>query len=77
MDLGNRRMKKSSGTAFKFGMFKTKNQKIQTALVYLAIPLLLLIAPPIDMLQTAIFSQEAWLNFKDILLPYDGRWFFH
>ncbi len=77
VDLGNRRMKKSSGTAFKFGMFKTKNQKIQTALVYLAIPLLLLIAPPIDMLQTAIFSQEAWLNFKDILLPYDGRWFFH
>ena len=77
VDLGNRRMKRSSGTAFKFGMFKTKNQKIQTVIVYAAIPLLLLIAPPIDMLQTAIFSQEAWLNFKDILLPYDGRWFFH
>ena len=77
VDLGNRRMKRSSGTAFKFGMFKTKNQKIQTVLVYVSIPLLLLIAPPIDLLQTAIFSQEAWLNFKDILLPYDGRWFFH
>jgi len=77
VDLGNRRMKRSSGTAFKFGMFKTKNQKIQTVLVYVSIPLLLLVAPPIDLLQTAIFSQEAWLNFKDILLPYDGRWFFH
>jgi hypothetical protein len=77
VDLGNRRMKRSSGTAFKFGMFKTRNQQIQTAVVYVAIPLLLLIAPPIDLLQTAIFSQEAWLNFKDIILPYDGRWFFH
>ncbi len=77
VDLGNRRMKKSAGTAFKLGMFKNKNQKFQTLLVYLSIPLLLLIAPPIDLLQTAIFSQEAWLNFKDILLPYDGKWFFH
>ena len=77
VDLGNRRMKRSSGTAFKFGMFKNTNQKIQTAVIYAAIPLLLLIAPETDLLQTAIFSQEAWLNFKDILLPYDGRWFFH
>ena len=77
VDLGNRRMKRSSGTAFKFGMFKNRNQQIQTAVIYASIPLLLLIAPPIDMLQVAIFSQEAWLNFKDILLPYDGRWFFH
>jgi hypothetical protein len=77
VDLGNRRMKRSSGTAFKFGMFKTRNQQIQTAIIYVSIPLLLLIAPPIDLLQTAIFSQEAWLNFKDILIPYDGRWFFH
>ena len=77
VDLGNRRMKRSSGTAFKFGMFKTRNQKIQTALVYVSIPLLLLLAPETDLLQSAIFSQEAWLNFKDILVPYDGKWFFH
>ncbi len=77
VDLGNRRMKRSSGTAFKFGMFKTKNQQIQTAIVYVSIPLLFMIAPETDLLQTAIFSNEAWLNFKDILLPYDGRWFFH
>jgi hypothetical protein len=77
VDLGNRRMKRSSGTAFKFGMFKNRNQQIQTAVIYASIPLLFMIAPETDMIQTAIFSQEAWLNFKDIILPYDGRWFFH
>ncbi|CAA6804321.1 MAG: Unknown protein [uncultured Sulfurovum sp.] len=78
VDLGNRRMKRSSGTAFKFGMFKTRNQKIQTAIVYASIPLLLLfVAPNTDLVQTAIFSEEAWLNFKDIIIPHDGRWFFH
>lgn len=77
VDLGNRRMKRSSGTAFKFGMFKTRNQQIQTVIVYVSIPLLLLIAPETNLVQTALFSQEAWLNFKDILLPYDGKWFFH
>jgi hypothetical protein len=77
VDLGNRRMKRSSGTAFKFGMFKNRNQKIQTAVIYASIPLLFMIAPEIDLLKTAIFSHEAWLNFKDIILPYDGRWFFH
>jgi len=77
VDLGNRRMKKSSGTAFKFGMFKNRNQKIQTAVVYASIPLLLLfIAPDTDLIQTALFSHEAWLNFTDIILPHDGRWFF-
>jgi len=77
VDLGNRRIKKSSGTALKLGMFKNKQQKIQTALVYVAIPLLFMVAPSTDLLQTALFSQDAWLTFKDILIPYDGRWFFH
>ncbi len=77
VDLGNRRMKKSAGTAFKLGMFKKRSQKIQTFFVYASIPLLLLLAPETDLVQQAIFSQEAWLNFKDILLPYDGKWFFH
>jgi len=77
VDLGNRRMKKSSGTAMKLGMFKTKEQKIHTLLIYLAIPLLLLIAPSTDMLQSTLFSYEGWLSFKEIILPYDGKWFFH
>lgn len=77
VDLGNRRMKRSSGTAFKFGMFKTRNQKIHTAIIYAAIPLLLLIAPEAGILQTALFSEEGWITFKEILLPLDGRWFFH
>ena len=77
VDLGNRRMKRSSGTAFKFGMFKTRTQQIQTAVVYAAIPILFVLAPETDLLQTALFSQEAWLTFTDILIPYDGNWFFH
>jgi len=77
VDLGNRRIKKSSGTALKFGMFKNRQQQIQTAIVYVMIPLLFVIAPSTDLLQTALFSQDAWLTFKDILIPYDGYWFFH
>ena len=77
VDLGNRRMKKSAGTALKFGMFKTKEQKIHTAIIYALIPLLFMLAPDTTMLQEALFSKNAWLTFKDIILPYDGRWFFH
>lgn len=77
VDLGNKRMKKSSGTAFKFYQSKTIIDKIQTILIYLFLIFLLSIAPNISSFKYALFSQEAWLNFKDILLPYDGRWFFH
>jgi len=77
VDLGNRRMKKSSGTALKFGMFKTSKAQIHTAIIYVTIPLLLLIAPNTDLFINALFSHDAWLNFKDVLLPYDGKWFIH
>ena len=77
VDLGNRRMKKSSGTALKFGMFKNRQQQIQTVVIYLLIPLLFSIAPNTELVQTALFSHEAWLTFTDIILPYDGKWFFH
>ena len=77
VDLGNRRMKKSSGTALKFGMFKNRQQQIHTAIIYAMIPILFAIAPDVEMIQSALFSKDAWLNFKDIILPYDGRWFFH
>ena len=77
VDLGNRRMKKSSGTALKFGMFKNRQQQIHTAVMYALIPLLFMIAPSTELIQTALFSQEAWLSFVDIILPYDGKWFFH
>ncbi len=77
VDLGNRRMKRSSGTALKLGMFKNRKQQIHTFIIYALIPLLFLIAPNTEMIQTALFSYEAWLSFVDIILPYDGRWFFH
>lgn len=77
VDLGNRRMKRSSGTAFKFGMFKNRNQKIHTAVIYAVIPLLLVfIAPETELLENALFSQEAWMVFKETLIPHDGNWFF-
>ncbi len=77
VDLGNRRVKKSLGTAMKFGKFKTTKDKIQTAIIYVSIPLLMKIAPDTTLIENALFSHDAWLTFKDILIPYDGRWFFH
>lgn len=77
VDLGNRRMKKSSGTAFKLGMFKNRKQQIHTAVIYAVIPLLLIfIAPETELLENALFSQEAWMVFKETLIPHDGNWFF-
>jgi len=77
VDLGNRRMKKSSGTAFKFFKLKTTKDKFQNIFIYFFLIALFLIAPDTSLLKEALFSHEAWLNFKDVLLPYDGKWFFH
>ncbi|SFV54864.1 hypothetical protein MNB_SV-14-54 [hydrothermal vent metagenome] len=77
VDLGNRRVKKSLGTAMKFGKFKTTKDKVQTLIIYASIPLLMKIAPDTTLIENALFSHDAWLTFKDILLPYDGRWFLH
>jgi len=77
VDLGNRRLKKSWGTAFKFFKLKRPIDKIQNVLIYLALGLLFWYAPDTTMIKEALFSYDAWLNFKDVLLPYDGRWFFH
>jgi len=27
------------------------------------------------LIENALFSHEAWANFVDVLIPYDGRWF--
>jgi len=77
VDLGNRRMKKSAGTAFKLGMFKNTQQMVQTVIIYASIPVLLWFAPDTTLIENALFSHDAWLTFKDILLPFDGKWFFH
>jgi len=77
VDLGNRRMKKSAGTAFKLGKFKKTSDKIHTLIIYLSIPLLLSIAPETTLVINALFSNDAWLTFKDVLIPYDGKWFLH
>jgi len=77
VDLGNRRMKKSAGTAFKLGKFKKTSDRIHTLIIYLSIPLLLSIAPETTLVINALFSHDAWLTFKDVLIPYDGKWFLH
>jgi hypothetical protein len=77
VDLGNRRVKKSWGTALKLFKIKTQTDKIQTLLIYVALIGLMINAPDTTMIKEALFSHEAWLNFKDVLLPYDERWFFH
>ncbi|MBU1668028.1 metal-dependent hydrolase [bacterium] len=77
VDLGNRRVKKSLGTALKFYSIKTMEDKIHTALVYAALVVLFFVAPDTSMIEIALFSQEAWEIFKDVVIPYDGQWFFH
>jgi hypothetical protein len=77
VDLGNRRVKKSAGTALKLFKLKTPNDKIQYLIVYLILIYLFSMAPDISIVQKAIFSHDAWLNFKSLLLPYDGKWFIH
>jgi len=77
VDLENRRVKKSWGTALKLVKVKTTTDKVQTFLIYVALVLLWMQAPDTGMVKEALFSYDAWENFKDVLLPYDGRWFFH
>jgi hypothetical protein len=77
VDLNNRRMKRSFGTAFKLFKLKTQTDKIQNLLIYLSLGILIYIAPDISLLQEALFSPEAFKNFMDVLLPYDGKWFIH
>ncbi len=77
VDLGNRRVKKSAGTALKLFKLKSRADTMRYIIIYFILIALYLIAPDIDVLKDALFSKEAWINFKDVLLPHDGRWFFH
>lgn len=75
VDLRNRRVKKSLGTALKFYKLKTTTDKIQNSLIYASLIGLMFIAPDTSLIIDALFSHEAWLNFIEVLVPYDGRWF--
>jgi hypothetical protein len=77
VDLGNRRVKKSAGTAFKLFKIKNSRDAIKYIFVYFVLIAILMFAPDTSMIKDALFSHNAWLNFKDVLLPYDGRWFIH
>ncbi len=77
VDLGNRRIKRSLGTALKFYSLRTPLEKVQTIMIYGSLVGLISIAPDSSLIVEALFSQEAWVNFKDVLVPDDGKWFFH
>jgi membrane-bound metal-dependent hydrolase YbcI (DUF457 family) len=77
VDLGNIRMKKSFGTAFKFFSIQTTFGTIQTIFIYIFLVLLFNKAPNPSVFVETLFTQEAWLTFQDILLPSDGKWFTH
>ena len=62
---------------FKFFKLKTQTDKIQNGLIYLSLFLLISVAPDFSLVQEALFSSDAFKNFMDVLLPYDGKWFFH
>jgi len=73
VDLENRKVKKSSGTALKlYG-----DNKIQNIAIYAALFVLLLMVPDCSELKEKLFSFDAWLKFKASLLPQDGVWFVH
>ena len=77
VDLSNRRIKKSLGTALKFYSLKTTTEKIQTVMIYTSLLGLMSIAPDNALIVDALFSQDAWINFKDVLVPDGGKWFSH
>ncbi len=77
VDLENRRVKKSVGTAFKFFSVSSNIDAIKYIFIYFILIALYMYAPDSSMVKQALFNHNAWLNFKDVLLPYDGKWFIH
>ncbi|MBD3795213.1 MAG: metal-dependent hydrolase [Epsilonproteobacteria bacterium] len=75
VDLYNRRMKKSFGTALKFFMLDKPQDKLYTISIYLALFMLISIAPDYHFFVDSIFSDEALKNFQTVLVPSDGKWF--
>ncbi|SFV64357.1 hypothetical protein MNB_SV-9-1095 [hydrothermal vent metagenome] len=77
VDLVNKKIKKSFGTALKLVKTKTPIDKIQTLLIYIILILLIKISPNITTFRETLFSHKALVTFVDILIPYDGKWFIH
>jgi len=77
VDLVNKKIKKSFGTALKLFRLKTNIDKMQTLLIYVILVLLIQISPTTTIFIETIFSNKAVATFINILLPNDGRWFIH
>jgi hypothetical protein len=76
VDLKNRKIKKSFGTAMKLYKIDTNFAIIQTATLYVFIVYLLKEAPDSSELTDILLNSDSWERFKDILFP-KGAWFFH
>jgi hypothetical protein len=76
VDLKNRRIKKSFGTALKLYKIDSNFAIIQTATLYIIIVYLLKKAPDSSDLWDILLNYESWERFKSILLPKEA-WFFH
>jgi hypothetical protein len=76
VDLKNRKIKRSFGTAMKLYKIDTNFAIIQTVAMYILILYLLKESPDSSEVWDILLNQEAWEKFKDILFP-SGRWFFH
>jgi len=77
VDLGNARIKNSWGTALKLFKLHSTIDKIQNLLIYVILVLLIQISPDTKDFVDTIFSHKIIVTFINVLIPYDGRWFFH
>ncbi len=75
IDIGNRKIKKSFGTAFKLFRFKSLSDKIYTLIIYLILSILYYVAPSNELFFDIFSSKETWIEFKANLLPNDDIWF--
>jgi len=77
VDLVNKKIKKSFGTALKLFKLKTNIDKMQTLLIYIILILLIKLSPTTTLFTETLFSHQAITNFIDVLIPYDNKWFIH
>jgi len=77
VDLRNRRIKRSAGTAFKLFSVRNNMDALKYILLYSILVGLLMYAPDSSIVKRTLFSHDGWSRFIDVLLPNDGRWFIY
>jgi hypothetical protein len=75
VDLRNRRIKRSAGSAFKFFSVRNNLDALKYIFLYSILVGLLMYAPDSSTVKRTLFSNDGWSRFMDVLLPNDRRWF--